>query len=99
VVDSNKKMVGLVTIGNLLSKVAKGIADPTDSITKVMFHFNTKRSFKEITTETKLSDLERFFEKNSAAFVTAREGPNNIPVVKKVVTKVDLLQFLFNKKL
>jgi len=98
VVDSHKKMIGLVTIGNLLSKVAKGRATPEDPITEVMYKFNTKRAFKEITPETKLSDLERFFEKSPAAFVTLREGPDNIPVVKKVVTKVDLLHFLFNKK-
>jgi len=98
VVDANKKMVGLVTTGNLLSKVSKGRADPNESITKVMYHFNVKRAFKEITLDTKLSDLERFFEKASAAFVTVREGPESIPVVKKVITKVDLLQYLFNKK-
>jgi cystathionine beta-synthase len=97
VVDAKKKMIGLVTTGNLLSKVAKGRAKPTDPITSVMFTFNTKRVFKEITPETKLSDLERFFEKSSAAFVTVREGPDSIPVVKKVDTKVDLLHYLFNK--
>jgi cystathionine beta-synthase len=97
VVDAKKKMIGLVTTGNLLSKVAKGRANPTDPITSVMFTFNTKRTFKEITPETKLSDLERFFEKSSAAFVTVREGADNVPVVKKVVTKVDLLHYLFNK--
>jgi len=37
--------------------------------------------------------LNKFFEFNSAAFVTEREG--DVPVVKKVVSKVDLLQFLF----
>jgi len=98
VIDSKKVLIGLVTIGNLLSKVAKGRANPSDPITAVMFHFNTKRAFKEITPETKLSDLERFFETASAAFVTLREGSENVPVVQKVVTKVDLLQFLFNKK-
>jgi len=92
VVDGSKRMVGLVTTGNLLSKVSQGRVQASDSVDKVMFKFNTKRDFKEITPETPLSDLNRFFEFNSAAFVTEREG--DIPVVKKVVTKVDLLQFL-----
>eukprot|EP01118_Nematostelium_gracile_P017599 TRINITY_DN7576_c0_g1_i1.p1 TRINITY_DN7576_c0_g1~~TRINITY_DN7576_c0_g1_i1.p1 ORF type:complete len:509 (-),score=195.31 TRINITY_DN7576_c0_g1_i1:71-1597(-) len=96
VVDASKKMIGLVTIGNLLSKVAKGRASPEDDVTKVMFKFNTKRHFVEITEETKLSDLEKFFDKSPAAFVTSRD--NGVPVVKKVVTKIDLLHFLFNKK-
>lgn len=93
IIDEKKRMVGLVTIGNLLAKVSRGLASPTDSVTKVMFNFNTKREFKEITPETKLADLNKFFEFNSAAFVTEREG--DVPVVKKVVSKVDLLQFLF----
>jgi len=92
VVDGTKRMVGLVTTGNLLSKFSRGVVQATDSVEKVMFTFNTKRNFKEITAETPLSDLNRFFEFNSAAFVTERE--NEVPVVKKVVTKVDLLQYL-----
>jgi len=94
VVDQHKKMIGLVTIGHTLSRVAKGRAKPSDQVTKVMFTFNTKRSFFEITQDTKLADLQKFFEKNSAAFVTAREGSSAEPVVKKVVTKVDLLKYL-----
>jgi len=92
VVDDSKRMVGLVTTGNLLSKFGRGLVQSSDSVQKVMFTFNTKRNFKEITSETPLSDLNRFFEFNSAAFVTERE--NDVPVVKKVVTKVDLLQYL-----
>jgi len=92
VVDEKKRMVGLVTVGNLLSKVSAGHVKPSDPVTKVMFHFDTKRPFVEITLDTKLADLTNFFEHNSAAFVTVQE--NDIPVVKKVVTKVDLLTFL-----
>jgi cystathionine beta-synthase len=97
VTDAKGKMVGLVTTGNLLSKVSQGRAKPTDPVTEVMYKFNTKRQFQEITQETKLADLSKFFEKNHAAFVTVREGEAE-PVVKKVVTKVDLLNFLFNKQ-
>jgi len=95
VTDEHKKMIGLVTTGNLLSRVAKGRAKPTDPVTKAMFKFNTKKLFTEITPETRLGDLQKFFERNSAAFVTVREGGE--PVVKKVVTKVDLLSHLMKK--
>jgi len=95
VTDEHKKMIGLVTTGNLLSRVAKGRAKPSDPVTKAMFKFNTKKPFTEITPETRLADLQKFFEKNSAAFVTVREGGE--PVVKKVVTKVDLLSHLMKK--
>eukprot|EP01119_Soliformovum_irregulare_P001822 TRINITY_DN1162_c0_g1_i1.p1 TRINITY_DN1162_c0_g1~~TRINITY_DN1162_c0_g1_i1.p1 ORF type:complete len:519 (-),score=171.00 TRINITY_DN1162_c0_g1_i1:175-1731(-) len=93
VLDEKKKMVGLVSMGSLLSRVASGRATPVDQVEKAMFKFNTKRNFKEITDETPLAELEKFFEKNSAAFVTANE--NGTPVVKKVMTKVDLLNHLF----
>jgi len=62
-----------------------------------MFHFDTKRVFQEITPDTKLADLQTFFEQNSAAFVTVRE--NDVPVVKKVMTQVDLLSFLMKHQL
>jgi len=95
VIDEHKKMMGLVTTGNLLSKVAKGRVKPSDPVTKAMFKFNTKKPFTEITPDTKLADLQKFFEKNSAAFVTVRE--NGEPVVKKVFSKVDLLSHLMRK--
>jgi cystathionine beta-synthase len=98
VVDEKKKMVGLITVGNLLSHVTAGRAKSSDPVTVAMFKFNTKRAFTEITMDTKLADLQGFFENNSAAFVTAREGPDNAPVVKKVVTKVDLVSYLLHGK-
>jgi len=91
-------MIGLVTISSLLTSIGNGKANPFDEVTKAMYNFNTKKPFKEITPDTKLADLQRFFEKNAAAFVTVREGPDNTPVVKKVVTKVDLLQYLMRSK-
>jgi len=96
VIDEHKKILGLVTVGHMLSKLAKQTAKPTDEIASVMFHSNLKRPFVEITLKTKLADLQKFFEKNSSAVVTETE--NNIPVVKHVVTKVDLLKFLISNK-
>jgi len=70
---------------------------PDDPVTNAMFIFNTKRKFKEITMDTQLLELERFFEESSSAVVTSRESDLGIPVVKKVVTKVDLLVYLMKK--
>jgi len=94
VVDERNKMIGLMTTGNLLSYVATGRAKPTDPVTTAMVQFDTKKPFTEITPDTKLADLQKFFEQNSAAFVTVREGADNVPVVKHVITKVDLLEYL-----
>jgi len=92
VVDDKKKMIGLITTGSLLTKISKGEASFTDPVTKAMYTFNTKREFEEITPDTKLNDLLKFFEKNSAGFVTEK-GADGTPIVKKVVTKVDLLHY------
>jgi cystathionine beta-synthase len=36
---SSQKLVGLVTLGNLLSYISSGRAEPTDPVRKVMFNF------------------------------------------------------------
>jgi len=95
VVDDAGRMIGLVTIGNLLSRIASKRASSKGPVTEAMFHFNTKRKFEEITLDTKLDDLHNFFEFNSSAFVT--ETVDGVSRVTKVVTKVDLLQYLIHK--
>ncbi|KAF2647111.1 cystathionine beta-synthase [Lophiostoma macrostomum CBS 122681] len=113
--SSKARLVGLVTLGNLLSYMASGRAGPTSRVEDVMFDFRKlaevvtdlgrlhldgseeenerrKRSFVEITKETKLSDLNRFFEWNSAAVVTERVDGELRAVA--VVTKVDLLTWM-----
>lgn len=53
------------------------------------------REFVEITKETSLSDLNKFFEWNSAAVVTERvEGEIR---ASAVVTKVDLLTWMVSR--
>lgn len=96
IVDESKKLIGIVTTSSLLTSVSKGKAKFSDSVSKAMYTSNTKKPFQEITPTTLLSDLQRFFEKNSAAFVTEKEGDHQ--VVKNVVTKVDLLHFLTSNK-
>ncbi|EMC93261.1 hypothetical protein BAUCODRAFT_76372 [Baudoinia panamericana UAMH 10762] len=56
----------------------------------------TKRQFVEITKETSLKALERFFVWNAAAIVTERDGEGTLRAVA-VVTKVDLLVWLVRR--
>jgi len=90
---TTKKLVGLVTLGHVLSKIASGSAGPTDNVGKVMFHFHLekrdKNLYEEITSDTPLESLNGFFEKNSAAVVTGEDG-----VVMHVCTKIDLVAYL-----
>lgn len=125
------KLVGLVTLGNLLSWISRGRATGKSPVSEVMFDFSSipevvtdpkdisrlseapktngieesahgkkqttpKRKFVEITIDTPLSALSRFFEWNSAAVVTekaeGKDGGLSKPVA--VVTKVDLLSWM-----
>lgn len=56
---------------------------------------HAKREFVEITKDTSLSDLNKFFEWNSAAVVTERVDGE--PRAVAVVTKVDLLTWMVSK--
>ncbi|KAJ3036446.1 hypothetical protein HDV00_002729 [Rhizophlyctis rosea] len=94
-VTSSHKLAGLVTLGNLLAKVASNRVHLTDSVDKAMFHFNQLNKFTEITVDTPLESLSKFFENNSSAIVTENVGGEL--QVKHVVTKVDLLAWLVKR--
>ncbi|KJZ76501.1 hypothetical protein HIM_04230 [Hirsutella minnesotensis 3608] len=116
---SSSKLVGLVTLGNLLSYISSGRATGQSQVKDVMFDFSRldeivtdprrgatgqstrgrKRGFVEITMDTPLSALSSFFEWNSAAVVTEK-GADSKTLSKPiaVVTKVDLLTWMVNKK-
>lgn len=130
--SGKKRLVGLVTLGNLLSWISQGRATSKSPVEEVMFSFSKiseivtdpkdighiapaqgsqtamtngeadsqgrpqRRKFVEITLETPLRALSRFFEWNSAAVVTEKEGEGKDNWMKPVavVTKVDLLGWL-----
>lgn len=130
---TGSRLVGLVTLGNLLSYLSSGRADADSPVKDVMFDFTAlektvddpaalgqaaarkssissasgrptaddlkprKRPFVEITIDTQLSALQRFFEWNSAAVVTERRVDGGLKAVA-VVTKVDLLTWLVRTK-
>eukprot|EP01116_Phalansterium_solitarium_P025243 TRINITY_DN954_c0_g1_i1.p1 TRINITY_DN954_c0_g1~~TRINITY_DN954_c0_g1_i1.p1 ORF type:complete len:511 (-),score=250.78 TRINITY_DN954_c0_g1_i1:446-1978(-) len=98
VVDASGRLIGLVTIGNLLSKIASKRASPKGPVTEAMFTFNVKRKFQDITMDTKLSDLQKFFDRNACAFVTENDAASGAQRLTKVVSKVDLLQYLMRKQ-
>ena len=127
----SRKLVGLVTLGNLLSWIGQGRASASSPVSGVMFSFSKssevvtdprdvgnisaakgeeltngeadsnglgagegkRRKFVEITMDTPLKALSRFFEWNSAAVVTERNDDGAMRPMA-VVTKVDLLTWL-----
>ncbi|RMJ18961.1 hypothetical protein BHE90_005057 [Fusarium euwallaceae] len=116
---SGNKLVGLVTLGNLLSYISRGRATAQSQVKDVMFDFarldeivtdprefaspinpGKRRKFVEITKDTPLSTLSKFFEWNSAAVVTEKaDDSKSLSKPIAVVTKVDLLTWMVNKKL
>lgn len=120
VANESGKLVGLVTLGNLLAYLSRGRANLDTPVSDVMIDFRrlaefksdpvksamnigtpapssaarkqNQKSFAEITVDTPLSALQRFFEHKSSAVVTERDGTSVKPV--HVVTKVDLLAYL-----
>ncbi|KAI4852541.1 hypothetical protein E4T44_01419 [Aureobasidium sp. EXF-8845] len=121
---TGSRLVGLVTLGNLLSYLSSGRATGHSRVSDVMFDFRKidevvssphdisiktpeerkkaatsseteshpeRRQFVEITKDTKLSALSRFFEWNSAAVVTEKTSEKGGYKAVAVVTKVDLL--------
>ncbi|RJE21145.1 Cystathionine beta-synthase [Aspergillus sclerotialis] len=125
---SGRKLVGLVTLGNVLSRLTHGRITGMSPVADVMFDF-TKiseivtdprdlrstssqptakssqpemlkpqakgRKFIEITAETPLSVLNRFFEWNSAAIITEKDERGAMKPVA-VATKVDLLTWMLH---
>jgi cystathionine beta-synthase len=125
---SGRKLVGLVTLGNVLSRLTHNRATGRSPVADVMFDFRTisevvtdprdmglaslepnqngrdvskpqtrSRKFVEITMDTPLSVLNRFFEWNSAAIVTEKDETGTLRPVA-VVTKVDLLTWMLHHK-
>ncbi|KAJ1973363.1 cystathionine beta-synthase [Dimargaris xerosporica] len=98
---NSERLVGLVTLGNILSRVAHGKAQLDSPVDAVMFHFKTSKTrYQEITPETPLSALSAFFDHHSAAVVTQSQAEPGTPAgwphyrVLHVVTKIDLLHYL-----
>lgn len=94
--SDSKHCVGLVTLGGLLAKLGSGRIALTDNAEKAMYNFNTAKKFTEITVDTPLEELTRYFEGNSSGVVTKRSSLGELLVVS-VITKVDLLSFLLGK--
>ncbi|KAJ5522681.1 hypothetical protein N7513_013254 [Penicillium frequentans] len=115
---SGRKLVGLLTLGNVLSRLTHGRVSGKTPVSEVMFDFSKipevvtdprdmgataqskilpkRRQFIEITLDTPLSVLNRFFEWNSAAVVTEKDANGSMKPLA-VVTKVDLLTWLLHQ--
>eukprot|EP00842_Homolaphlyctis_polyrhiza_P006547 jgi/Hompol1/6894/HPOL_003543-RA len=95
---SSRRLVGLITLGGLLAKIASGRNKVTDTVNQAMYKFKIGTKFTEVTLATPLESLSKFFENNSSAVVTQEDSNGDLQIVS-VVTKVDLLAYLVRKNL
>lgn len=104
VLTEDGRLTGLVTLSQLLKKLSTGKASRSDTIKGMYLDFKRLNNFDEVssynenksgkkkfvnfTSDSKLADLNKFFEKNSSAVITDGLKPTHI------VTKMDLLSYL-----
>ena len=97
VVDpTSMRVMGMVTLGNMLSKIGQGRATMEDPVSKCLF-----KQFKSISLSTPLGDLSRIFDRSHFVLVMASQqvflGNNDVRVsnvVFGVATRIDLLSYI-----
>lgn len=79
---------GVVTIGNLLSKLSSGRIVRSDAVGSAMFG-----NFSRVTNATTLAELAAIFDKDYFAVVTTSSSAQDGKIVG-IVTRIDLLNFI-----
>ncbi|XP_049951948.1 cystathionine beta-synthase isoform X1 [Schistocerca serialis cubense] len=99
VVDESGSVQGMVTMGNLMSRLVNSRALPTDPVEKVLY-----RQFRKITLDTSLGKLSRLLERDHFVLVTHSQRlytNSNVvetrEVIIGIVTPIDLLNYITNK--
>eukprot|EP00735_Rhodelphis_limneticus_P005143 TRINITY_DN1687_c0_g1::TRINITY_DN1687_c0_g1_i1::g.17742::m.17742 TRINITY_DN1687_c0_g1::TRINITY_DN1687_c0_g1_i1::g.17742 ORF type:complete len:508 (+),score=241.25,sp/Q91WT9/CBS_MOUSE/59.47/0.0,PALP/PF00291.20/1.8e-56,CBS/PF00571.23/1.4e-08,CBS/PF00571.23/0.0029,HAD/PF12710.2/0.32 TRINITY_DN1687_c0_g1_i1:69-1526(+) len=99
VVSENGDMLGVVSEGNLIGKIASGRVKKSSPVTEVMF-----KQFRQVSPRTSLRDLSRIFDKDHFALVVQTQkcfSDVNTSVENKVVvgvaTRIDLINFIMAK--
>ncbi|KAI8802712.1 hypothetical protein BJ742DRAFT_530109 [Cladochytrium replicatum] len=94
VLNTSRKLVGWLSLGNCQSHIRDGTLNlsSTDTVEKWMYSFTRQKRGKYVivTPATPLQELEPLFETSYAYFVTDSSGKFTLAIV----TKADLLRFL-----
>lgn len=88
-VKDGKKLVGLLTQGQLLAGLTSGKVKKGSKINDILLSFDTKKEYQVINMDTKLSVLRTFFDKHHIAIVNNADGSD----IVGVLTMFDLLQY------
>lgn len=100
VVDDSGAVQGVVTLGNLMSKLLANIVGPDDPVSKVLY-----KQFQMISLNTTLGKLSRVLSNDHFALVVHDQklwtGDNEVSkksVVVGIVTSIDLLNYITAKQ-
>ncbi|KAL2081385.1 hypothetical protein ACEWY4_023238 [Coilia grayii] len=100
VVDETGVILGMVTLGNMLSSVLAGKIRPSDPVSKVLY-----KQFKQVRLTDNLGKLSRILETDHFALVVHEQiqyMTDGSPVLKQmvfgVVTAIDLLNYVATRE-
>lgn len=100
VIGNNGEVMGMVTNGNLLSKITSGRVGASDPISAALF-----KQFARVTQQTSLYRLSKIFDRDHYAVVIASQqrfnGPDSVTenqIVVGVASRIDLLNFILKNK-
>lgn len=100
VIGSDGKVLGMVTNGQLLSKLSSGSVGPGEPISEALF-----KQFATVKVSTSLYRLSKIFDKHHYAVVAATQkcftGPDQVSenhVVVGVASRIDLVQYMLANK-
>jgi len=95
VVNGSGEVLGIVTSGNLNSKLVSNRINASDKVENGLF-----KQFKKVELSTSLAELARHFDKDHYAIVSqtqrcfGSEGSSELTIIVGVVTRIDLLKFI-----
>jgi cystathionine beta-synthase len=96
VIGEDHSILGVVTEGNLTSKLMSGRIKTHDSVTKAMYH-----QFRKVTVSTPLAELARIFDRDHFVLVLQTQRTyggggktSEKSVVVGVVSRIDLLKYI-----
>lgn len=100
VVDEGGNILGVVSTGNLQSKIISKRVQPDDPVSQAVY-----KQFKQVESSTSLAKLSLLFNTDHFALVVANQrvfNETSTPVEKQLVvgvaTSIDLLNFITNNK-
>jgi len=98
--NKNGDIEGMVTLGNLTSKILSGRVSPTDPISRVLY-----RQFLKVPSTTPLGQLSKMFDNNHFVLVTNTQktygGDNGCTEKSQLVgvaTRIDVLNYIMHNK-